>query len=75
MAVKGEAADIVKRSRSGITCNPQDMNSLKIAIDDFIKMSKEEREEMGYVGKSFYDREMSMSRGVEKFVYLFKELT
>lgn len=75
MAVKGEAADIVKRSRSGITCNPQDTNSLKIAIDDFIKMSKEEREEKGYAGKSFYNREMSMSRGVEKFVHLFKELT
>lgn len=75
MAVKGEAADIVRRSGSGITCNPQDMNSVRMALDDFIKMSKEKREEMGYAGKSFYNREMSMSRGVEKFVHLFKELT
>ncbi len=74
MAVKGEAADIVKRSGSGITCNPEDINSLRIAIDNFIEMPKEEREEMGYAGKSFYSKEMSMSRGVERFVDLFKEL-
>ena len=75
MAVKGEAADIVKSSRSGITCNPEDINSVRIAIDNLIKMSKEEREEMGDAGKSFYNKEMSMSRGVKKFVQLFKEVT
>ncbi len=75
MAVKGEAANIVKSSRSGITCNPEDINSVRIAIDNLIKMSKEEREEMGDAGKSFYNKEMSMSRGVKKFVQLFKEVT
>lgn len=54
VAVNGEAADIVKRSGSGIACPPDDPAALAAAITKLKAMSIEERMEMGVSACRFF---------------------
>lgn len=54
VAVNGEAADIVKRSGSGITCPPDDPAALAAAIIELKAMSAGERAEMGASACRFF---------------------
>lgn len=71
MGVRGDAAEIVQRSKAGNTCVPGDPESIAESIKAFFKMSQMERDLMGKCGRQFYQKELSISRAVQKFENIF----
>src|ERR1035441_2252423 len=72
MAVRGDAADLVKRSKSGVLCEPGNPQSIAEAVKRLIDAGPERLSAMGHNGRAFYDSELSISIGVEKFDRVFK---
>jgi colanic acid biosynthesis glycosyl transferase WcaI len=75
MAVHGDAADLVKQSGSGVVCAPGNPRSIAEAVKELVGTSRERLANMGSAGKAFYDRELSVSVGVDKFDHIFKAVT
>jgi glycosyltransferase involved in cell wall biosynthesis len=74
MAVEGDAADLIRRSGAGLTCQPEDPFGIAEAIRLLASMPSEKRIEMGMNGREFYLQELSVRRGVEKFERCFERL-
>ena len=72
MGVRGDAADLVKRSQSGVLCEPSNPQSIADAVKELVDLGPERLAAMGRNGRALYDRELSVSIGVEKFVNVFK---
>lgn len=72
MGVRGDAADLVKRSQSGVLCEPSNPQSIADAVKELVNLGPERLAAMGRNGRALYDRELSVSIGVEKFVNVFK---
>ena len=71
MAVKGDAASIIERAKSGITCAPEDPEALADAVERLITMPREEQEKMGRSGRAFHESEMSFKKGLGHFNEIF----
>jgi glycosyltransferase involved in cell wall biosynthesis len=71
MAVRGNAADLVERSQSGIVCPPENPEAIVRAVTDLFGMTIEERQAMGQNARTFYLSEMSLKTGVARFEKLF----
>jgi glycosyltransferase involved in cell wall biosynthesis len=67
MAVSGDAAALVSEAGAGVCCPPQSPRSLADAIISLASSSPTSRKAMGRAGQIFYDRELSLSAGIEKF--------
>lgn len=74
MAVDGDAADLVKLSGSGLVAESGNANSIAEAVIQLFNTPTDERHAMGQNGVSYYEKNLSMERGVEKFGALFKSL-
>jgi colanic acid biosynthesis glycosyl transferase WcaI len=74
MGVRGDAADLVKRARAGIVCEPGNPTSIAEAVKSLVEADKDRLAEMGMAGSAFYDRELSVGVGVEKFDLIFRKL-
>jgi lipopolysaccharide/colanic/teichoic acid biosynthesis glycosyltransferase/glycosyltransferase involved in cell wall biosynthesis len=75
MGVRGDAADLVKRSQTGVLCEPDNPQSIAEAVKELAGAGPERLASMGRNGTEFYDRELSLSSGVEKFDRVFKSVT
>ncbi|MCX7841297.1 MAG: glycosyltransferase WbuB, partial [Anaerolineae bacterium] len=75
MAVQGDAADLVTRAGGGIVCPPQNARTLASAALRLFQMSPAERAAMGQRGHEFYQRELSMDVGVNRFEAIFASMT
>lgn len=73
MGVNGDAADLIKRSKSGITCEANNAQSLADAIFSMIGKTNSERAEMSKNAHNFYQTELSVSVGINKFITIFNE--
>lgn len=73
MGVKGEAAEIVNKTASGLCFNPEDPVSLSNAVIAMHKMSNESRNNMSNNGMLAYEREMSLNGGVSKTEMILEE--
>ena len=71
MAVRGDAADLVRQSGSGLFCEPENPAALVSTIRQFAGMQEQERNLMGQSGCRFYKRQLSLHAGVEKFEAVF----
>jgi lipopolysaccharide/colanic/teichoic acid biosynthesis glycosyltransferase/glycosyltransferase involved in cell wall biosynthesis len=71
MAVLGDAADLVRRSRAGVLCEPDNPQSIADAVKELVGSGPECLAEMGNNGRAFYDCELSLARGVERFEGVF----
>jgi glycosyltransferase involved in cell wall biosynthesis len=69
---RGDAAELVKRSGSGIVCEPDNPRSLADAVGELVCTTPERLAEMGKAGREFYDQELSVVAGVDKFVGIFE---
>jgi colanic acid biosynthesis glycosyl transferase WcaI len=67
MCVKGDAADLVKKASAGLTCEPENPQSIAEAVRKLITMPKAELEQMGSNGKRFYDQELNFEIGFRKY--------
>ncbi len=71
MAVRGDAAELVEKIEAGITCIPEDVESISSAVEKMYHFSQEERISMGKNGFNYYWKELSMKVGVNKFNEIF----
>src|SRR5690606_11793519 len=74
MAVAGDAADLVRRSGGGVVVPPQDAGALATAVLYLARMPTEALAELGRKGKNFYEQELSMRQGVDRFEALLQEV-
>ena len=74
MAVDGDAADLVSNSQSGVVAKSGDAQSIADAAIKLLAASADERQAMAVSGKAFYNANLSLSRGVERFGSIFKSL-
>jgi glycosyltransferase involved in cell wall biosynthesis len=74
MAVRGNAADLVKKAGAGKTCLPQNALSIVSAVDEMVSMAQEERDEMGRQGAKFYQHELSLADGARRFEEVFNSV-
>ncbi|EPN9968647.1 TPA: glycosyltransferase family 4 protein [Vibrio vulnificus] len=72
MGVKGDAADLIKMSESGVTCEPNNSDSLAEAIQSIVSKTSAELELMGNNAKSFYYQKLSLEKGVKRFISVFE---
>ena len=71
MGVRGEAARLTKCSAAGITVTPEDPESIAAGAIALAEMSRSEREALGQNGREYYERELSMQKGMQKFAEVF----
>lgn len=74
IGVRGDAADLVLRAKAGLTCEPENPESISEAVERFYSMSQKELAAMGENGKRFYQQELSLARGVRRFEEIFESL-
>src|ERR1019366_954431 len=74
MGVRGDAADLVRQSHSGVLCEPGNPQSIAEAVKELVSAGPERLADMGRRGREFYDNELSASIGVERFGKVFKAL-
>ncbi|MDW2301098.1 glycosyltransferase family 4 protein [Vibrio alginolyticus] len=74
MGVKGDAADLIEMSGSGVTCEPNSPDSLADAITWIADKTSLELEQMGNNAKSFYYQKLSVKKGVKRFISVFEEI-
>ncbi|ANU37669.1 glycosyltransferase family 4 protein [Vibrio scophthalmi] len=74
MGVKGDAADLIEESGSGVTCEPNNPESLANAIQEIAVKSSQDREIMGSNAKRFYYEHLSLKNGVKRFISVFEEV-
>jgi len=75
IGVRGDAAALVERAGAGLTCMPEDPLDIAQTVERFYNMPWEKLEQMGLNGKSFYNKELSLSIGVRRFEKIFKSVT
>lgn len=74
MAVRGDAADLVKKAEAGISCIPEDAKSIAFSVEKMVTLAQGERDDMGRKGTRFYLQELSLAVGARRFEDLFKAL-
>ena len=74
VAIRGDAATMIKRSGGGITCQPSNPSSLEAAIRQLMSMSSVELAEMGAQGRSFYLEHLSLETGGRTYEQVFTDL-
>jgi colanic acid biosynthesis glycosyl transferase WcaI len=67
MAVRGDAADLVRESNAGLCCPPEDPRGLVDSIAAFRRMPATELVFLGMNGAKFYQERLSMQAGVDQF--------
>lgn len=74
MGVRGDAADLIRKSAAGIVFQPENADSLVAAVEALIKMPDSERVAMGIRGRTYYDEHLSFARGLRRFDRVFRRL-
>jgi glycosyltransferase involved in cell wall biosynthesis len=74
MAVRGNAAELVERAEAGLVCEPENPADIAGTVLRMFKMPGDELAGFGDRGRSFYEREMSFSTGLERFNEVFMGL-
>lgn len=74
MAVSGDAADIVQKAKCGRIALSEDIESIKKAILEIYHLSTDEQCQLGLNAKQFYDENLSLSRGTQQFIEIFKRV-
>lgn len=67
MGVEGDARNLVESAGAGLGCEPENPQSIAAAALRLASMPADELATMGQRGRSFYDRELSMKVGVDRF--------
>jgi glycosyltransferase involved in cell wall biosynthesis len=72
MAVRGEAAEMVRHAGAGLLCQPEDPTSIADAVRQLYLMSPEQRSNLGANGRRFYDSELSFKHGICRMLSIFE---
>lgn len=74
MATRGDAAELVRRAGAGVLCEPGDAHSIAAAIEKIASLSPAQLQKMGQAGPAFYEKELSLRLGAQKFEEIFQEV-
>ncbi|MGI2209582.1 glycosyltransferase family 4 protein [Shewanella baltica] len=74
MGVDGDAAQLIKDAKAGVCCKANSAESLATAIHQLSVLSGEERGQMALNARDFYYKNLSLIRGVRKFIAVFEEV-
>jgi glycosyltransferase involved in cell wall biosynthesis len=74
MAVRGDAADLVRTAGAGVLAAPEDPDGIADAILNLAALPASEREAMGRSGADYYRRHLSLAEGVRRFEEVFAEV-
>jgi len=74
MGVKGDAADLVIKAKTGLVCEPENPRSIAEAVVKLSSMSKTDLDEMGENGRRFYERELSFDIAARKYEKVFESV-
>ena len=72
MAVRGDAAALVRDARAGVCVNPADPDALATAVCELSDRAPDELAQMGARGRAHYLQHLSLSAGVDRFEALFR---
>lgn len=75
IGVKGDAADLVENANAGLSCEPENPQSIAGAVQAFCEMTQSERDKIGENGIAFYEQELSFSTAVKKYEKIFESVT
>ncbi len=68
MAMRGDAADLVRQSGGGVVCDPENPEAVVVAVEALIALSETERYNMGRLGQQYYQENLSFNHGVGRFL-------
>jgi colanic acid biosynthesis glycosyl transferase WcaI len=71
MAVDGDAANLVTDSGCGFIVSSENARSLADAVCNLYGKSPADRKEMGLAGRRYYEDQLSLNQGVDKFLAVF----
>jgi len=74
MGVNGDAADLIKQAKAGVSCKANNASSLADAVNTIVNKSAKELDIMGNNAFEYYQEELSIVVGVKKFVSVFEEV-
>ncbi len=74
LGVKGNAADLVLDSNSGVTFKPGDHHALVDSAISLYNMSKNQLDQLGSNGKEYYFNNLSSKQGINQFISLFNQV-
>jgi len=71
VAVRGDTAELVRRARAGVACEPENPEALAHAVHTMAAMPPAERQALADNGRRFYRAELSFDVGVNRMVGVF----
>lgn len=74
MAVRGDAAELINQAECGVVAEPQNPVSIAIAAEQLATIDTVKLSNMGRQGRDFYERELSLTSGAEKFSKVFERV-
>ncbi|TKE90482.1 glycosyltransferase family 4 protein [Vibrio sp. F12] len=74
MGVAGDASDLINKAKAGISCQPDNPESLAEAVTNICSLTELERLSLGEAGKQYYEQHLSLKQGVNKFISIFEEV-
>ncbi|MNJ19144.1 putative glycosyl transferase [compost metagenome] len=74
MAVDGDAADLVREAGCGVVSESENPESIAQAAEALLRSIREERLAMGHKGRAYYQQQLSLRVGVERFGAHFRRL-
>lgn len=75
MSVPGDAADLVIKAQCGEIAISENATNIAEAILKIYQLPKVEQDKLGKNGQAFYFQELSLNKGVEKFISVFKNVS
>jgi len=73
MAVRGDAAVLVRDARAGVCVSPEDPDALATAVCELSGRAPDQLAQMGARGRAHYRQHLSFSAGVDRFEALFRK--
>jgi glycosyltransferase involved in cell wall biosynthesis len=74
MAVLGDSAELIRNARAGLVTPPEDSGAIAAAVRQLAELTPEQRAEMGESGRRYYQANMSLKVGVDRFENIFQSL-
>lgn len=75
MAVNGDAADLVRQAKCGLTAESENPQALADAVDALAAMPADELKTMGKSASRFYQEALGLQVGAAKFAAVFESLS
>jgi colanic acid biosynthesis glycosyl transferase WcaI len=75
MAVNGDAADLVRQAKCGLTAESENPHALADAVDSLAAMPADELKTMGESASRFYREALGLQVGASKFAAVFETLS